>query len=414
LPEWTALEFTGERVIPGLVDPNLFNEHLARYRFAALFAEGARVLDAGCGSGYGTAEFTHAISVVAVDVSAEAVAHARRTFSRPAVQFLQGALEALPFADGSFDLLVAFEVIEHLERWQEMLAEARRVLSPSGVLLVSTPNKTYYSEMRAAAGPNPYHAHEFEYREFQTALEAVFPYVRLWNQNHTESIALVPASPSKGTLDAPADTAPDQAHFFVAACSQAPIAETRAFAWLPSAGNVLREREHHIALLESELRQKNEWLAQTQASHARLLEVHDEALAELEKSNEWAGSLNTDLDTARALITQLQQELDLTHAGYRERIAQLEAEALSRLGWVRDLESQIERGRTEIARAHTEIERLDHELSERTQWAQSLDAELDRLRIENARIASQLQILGHSKWVRLGQELRVAPPVGRE
>ena len=57
-------------------------------------------------------------------------------------------------------------------------------------------------------------------------------------------------------LDAPADGAPEQAHFFLAACSRSPIADTRAFGWLPSSGNVLRERERHIALLNSELRQK--------------------------------------------------------------------------------------------------------------------------------------------------------------
>ena len=49
-------EFTGERVIPGEVDPNLWNEHFSRYAFAALFCRGRKsVLDAGCGTGYGTA-----------------------------------------------------------------------------------------------------------------------------------------------------------------------------------------------------------------------------------------------------------------------------------------------------------------------------------------------------------------------
>jgi protein-L-isoaspartate O-methyltransferase len=71
-------EFTGERVIPGEVDIDLLNEHLARYTFAARLARGKRVLDAGCGAGYGSAELSlSAHSVVGVDSAAEAVAFAR-------------------------------------------------------------------------------------------------------------------------------------------------------------------------------------------------------------------------------------------------------------------------------------------------------------------------------------------------
>jgi SAM-dependent methyltransferase len=409
LPETGApLEFTGERVVPGLVDPNLFNEHLARYRFAARFKAG-RVLDAGCGAGYGTAEFAHAATVIALDVSADALAHASRAFAKPGVQFLQGTCESLPFGDASFDLIAAFEVIEHLERWREMLTEARRVLRPSGVLLVSTPNKAYYSEMRAAAGPNPYHVHEFEYREFEAALEAVFPHVRLWSQNHSDAIAFVPASPAAGTLDACPDTKPGQAHFFVAACSQEPIAETRAFAWLPTTGNVLRERERHIALLESEIDQKNGWLAQAQAGHAKLLDSHEKVLGELKASNKWAAARNQDLESARAVIAGLQQELDAAHAGYRERISSLEAEAEARLAWVHDLESQIARGSDEIAR-------LDSEKEEISRWAQSRDAEsarlneeTERLNLKLARVLAELKTLSNSKWVRLGRAFGVTP-----
>jgi predicted O-methyltransferase YrrM len=49
-------EFTGERLIPGQVDVDLLNEHMARYTFAVRLARGKRVLDAGCGAGYGSAE----------------------------------------------------------------------------------------------------------------------------------------------------------------------------------------------------------------------------------------------------------------------------------------------------------------------------------------------------------------------
>ncbi len=402
------IEFTGERVVPGLVDPDLFNEHLSRYRFAARFAQGAaKVLDAGCGTGYGTAEFDGAAQIMAMDISGEAVAHAVRAFGRPGVHFLQGACEALPFARESFDLVVAFEVIEHLERWPDLLTEAARVLGPEGVLLVSTPNKAYYAEARAAAGPNPYHVREFEYREFEYALKAVFPHVQLWSQNHSEVIAFIPAAQSGGVLDAPADSAPEQAHFFLAACSRTSIADARAYGWLPSSGNVLRERERHIALLNSELKQKEEWLSEAQAHRAQVM-------AELQISNTWAENLNSELKTAGGRIDELQTELQQSNSWAKglnvelkrasATIEELNRELAVRLEWVHDIEAQLGRARNEIAR-------LNQENIERTQWAQSLDAELQITKSERERFEAQLRMIGDSKWVRLGRTAGIGPVV---
>jgi ubiquinone/menaquinone biosynthesis C-methylase UbiE len=410
------LDFTGERVVPGLVDPNLFNEHLARYRFATRLAGGMRVLDAGCGSGYGTAELANAAAVVAIDISASAVTHARSAFARPGVHFLQGACESLPLADESFDLLLAFEVIEHLERWQDMLSEARRVLRPSGVLLVSTPNKAWYTESRGSSGPNPYHVHEFEYREFETALLATFPHVHIWTQNHAESVAFVPDSSSRGVLDAPPDTAPEQAHFFLAACSQSPIVDTSAFAWLPSTGNILRERQRHISLLESEIEQKDAWLADARDSQAKLQKTHDEVLVELHERNAWAARLNAELDKERALFTQLQRELTATHAQYQEQVSRLEAEAAARLEWVRDLETQLALGNAEIERQRGEHLEQKATITERTLWAQSVEKELTQAQeelkkteAERRRLTTELQGLENAKWVRAGRKLQLIP-----
>ena len=423
MPERTGLEFTGERVVPGLVDADLFNEHVARYRFAARFAEGAIVLDAGCGTGYGAAELSRASKVVGVDASAEAVEHARRYFSGASVHFLPAACESLPFADGSFDLVLAFEVIEHLERWQDFLAEAHRVLRPSGLLLVSTPNKTYYAEARGGAGVNPYHVHEFEAAEFKSAVGAIFPHVRLWTQNHSETIvfsAPIAGDTSAsarlaGDFDAQGDDRLEHAHFFLAACSQSPIRDSRAFAWLPVSGNVLRDRERHVGLLESELAKKDEWLRQTQSAHAALQDSHEHLLGELKRNNEWAARLNAELKQAGGTIASLQQELATAHDGYREKVRQLEqelaaahdgyrtkvrqveAESAARLEWARSLDSQAKQ-------LDSQVGELERELNERTQWALSLQAELAQAR-------AQLRLAADSKWVRLGRRFKLGPEI---
>src|SRR5437868_7534999 len=109
----TLSEFTGERVIPGQVDVDLLNEHVARYTFAARLARGKRVLDAGCGAGYGSAALVGvAQSVTGVDVAAEAVEYARANYQAANLTFEEASVTQLPFGDGGFDLVVAFEVIE--------------------------------------------------------------------------------------------------------------------------------------------------------------------------------------------------------------------------------------------------------------------------------------------------------------
>src|SRR5262249_39483927 len=124
-------EFTGERVIPGQVDADLLNEHLARYAFAARLSRRKRVLDAGCGSGYGSAGLARiAASVLGFDRSPEAIAFARAEYTAPNLRFEEGDCSALPVPDASIGLVVAFEVIEHLQDWRGFLRESRRALEP--------------------------------------------------------------------------------------------------------------------------------------------------------------------------------------------------------------------------------------------------------------------------------------------
>lgn len=419
-------KFTGERAIPGLVDADLLNEHVARYRFAARFAAtGVRVLDAGCGSGYGTAEFGEAACVIGTDISAEAILHAHEKFARPGVCFLQAACERLPFAEGCFDLVTAFEVIEHVEHWRVLLEEARRVLRVPGVLLISTPNKAYYAESRGEAGPNPYHCHEFEAEEFRDALLAVFPHVRMWTQNHAEAIVFAPANPSGATVEANGDPAAQHAHFFLAACSQAPVTANEVYCWVPASANVLRERELHIAKLAGELGKKDAWLRQLVENLAELQRAHEETLAELQQRNEWAQQLNQEMAERSARMLAWIHDLEGRIArGDREierlnaNVTELEGDLEARAAWGRELEQQIERGRLEIERLNAHRAELEADLAARAAWGEALNAQLRErsrevldVRKHLERLHEERRLIAESRWVRLGRKLNVGPAV---
>jgi SAM-dependent methyltransferase len=225
-------EFTGERLIPGEVDIDLLNEHMARYHFAVRLARGKRVLDAGCGAGYGSAELADAAErVTGIDIAQAAVDYARAHYALPNLTFEPASCTQLPYADGAFDLVVAFEVIEHLENWRDFLQEVRRVLAPAGQLIVSTPNRLYYTESRGADGANPFHVHEFDFDEFSRELKQFFPYVTMFLENHVEGVTFQPHE-AGDTVEARVDAAepvPDESHFSSRYARTARRSATRRF-----------------------------------------------------------------------------------------------------------------------------------------------------------------------------------------
>src|SRR5580698_5397181 len=86
------VEFTGERVIPGHVNDDLWSEHVARYAFARRYVDKQRVLDAGCGTGYGSAELAQsATDVVGVDIAAGAIEYATANYPIPGLRFVESS-----------------------------------------------------------------------------------------------------------------------------------------------------------------------------------------------------------------------------------------------------------------------------------------------------------------------------------
>ena len=95
-----------------------------------------RVLDAGCGTGRNLIEFRSLGPVSGVDTSPEALNFCRE---RGIDDVRSGSLDALPFGDAAFDLILATDVIEHLRDDHLALRELRRVSAPSGHLLLTVP-----------------------------------------------------------------------------------------------------------------------------------------------------------------------------------------------------------------------------------------------------------------------------------
>jgi 2-polyprenyl-3-methyl-5-hydroxy-6-metoxy-1,4-benzoquinol methylase len=162
--------FTGERLHEG--DDRFaldIARHRAAYEAARMRAGGGRVIDVGCGSGYGTAMLADGGTRV---LGFDRVLPDRQNRSRGG-RFVIGDLYAIPIAKHHFDLVVSFQVIEHLDdpaRYVDALAE---LCEPDGLVMVSTPN------ILTSDRVNPYHVHEYEAEELANVLRKRFEEVEV-------------------------------------------------------------------------------------------------------------------------------------------------------------------------------------------------------------------------------------------
>ena len=410
------MEFTGERAIPGQTDPDLMNEHWARYAFAEALVGSKRVLDAGCGVGYGAARLAEvAAEVVALDQARDPLTAGGKQYSHPRLRFVQGDCTRFPFADSSLDAVVAFEVIEHLDEWKALIEESRRVLVPAGQFIVSTPNRLYYGEARE--DPNPFHVHEFTHDEFREELGRCFPHVMLFLENHAEALVFAGEFQGGGIrahLET-ADQAPDEAHFFLAVCSQRPLHGSQAFVYLPSSANLLREREKHIGLLQGEVNKRDEWLAAARVELDKFDAVQESAkrtIAQLEQENadkenwaqrldervtertDWAQRLDGELAGVRAEREKCIQLLEDSEKRVTERTdwaQRLDERVTERTDWAQRLDGELAGVRAEREKCIQLLEDSEKRVTERTDWAQRLDGELAGVRAEREKCIQLLE-----------------------
>ena len=351
------MQFTGERVVPGKVEPDLWNEHLSRYYFAQPLMAGRSVLDVGCGTGYGSSILANsARNVLGADISKEAIAFAQEHYETTNLQFLIADCSRLSLRAQSVEGIVCFEVIEHLLDQETFLGEIQRVLKEDGLLVISTPNRVFYTE--ECKESNPFHTREFDFLEFSSCLRNYFAKVEICYQNHVYSVVIGNPSLRHSVLprlNGNQEKLEATSNFFVAICSktEANWPCVQDLVYLPSTGNLLREKEQRIGSLESKIRELDEKVLSLQREYEEQVALRDKA------------------------ILKLQREFD------------------ERSAWAI-------RASEEVRDRDTQILRLQEEFDERTQWALSLNAELKECR-------ERLEKIKQSQLYKVSKALRLVP-----
>lgn len=327
------MEFTGERYVPELNEPEISFEHWHRYLWSVPFCAGKRVLDVACGEGYGAALLAETAShVTGVDADAATISHARAAYERDNLDFIRGPGQNLPIADAdAFDVVVSFETIEHLSEEDQrcFLAEVRRVLTPDGVALFSTPNRTVYTDRPNYH--NPFHLKEFYPKEFREVLGQSFAHVRLLGQRMFGASYLWPLDGGseslheyqldyEGSAFTPTSRDQKEAVYVIALCSDRAIAESDCSILLDVADRMMNERRTSALRLHEQEQTRARILTDQAALQGTTIpqEAH---IAMLTERLEF---LTTREAEARRLLISAHEQLALRDAGHRALLGNYE------------------------------------------------------------------------------------------
>ncbi|MDY0987411.1 class I SAM-dependent methyltransferase [Flavobacterium sp. CFBP9031] len=190
--------WTGER-LETFVYNRIAIEHLHRYAITNNYIKGKIILDIASGEGYGAALMSKEASFVyGVDIDKEAISKAKLKYTQKNIEFLEGSTNAIPLDDNTIDVVISFETIEHHDEHDKMMLEIKRVLKPDGIVIISTPDKLYYSEERNLL--NEFHVKELYKHEFKNLINNYFNHQQLLTQLYNNGNSIIQNDIEKNNL----------------------------------------------------------------------------------------------------------------------------------------------------------------------------------------------------------------------
>ncbi len=334
--------------------------------------------------------------MLGVDFDEASVTGARKTYARCTnAAFSVGRCEDFQSADRPFDVIVSFETLEHLDvaGQTRFLDNLKRSLTPEGLLILSTPEKSEYGATRASA--NEFHKHELSEKELREILAKRFRHIALFGQRPLTVSGLWSLKNWKNAMfrfdrrDELFAEPPEPAKFaspiyLIAICSDRPIAAfdgngPGSLYYDLSCARGLEERMTWAESVGKELESRTAWTLQLQKEKESIESILRGLRKEFEERSGWAKKLDEDLAKAREEFGRLQKEFE------------------ERSGWAKKLDE-------ELSKRRDEFDRLKKEFEERTRWVANLEAELQRTRAAYA--ALQKETDERTRWAKsLEQDL---------
>ena len=347
-----ALEWTGERLTTATAG-QVEIEHLHRYFIARELCRDLDVLDVASGEGYGSALLAQvARSVVGVELEEDAVAHAAKAYVAPNLRYQQGDARNLPLDNASVDVVVSFETIEHFYEHEVFMEEVRRVLRPSGRLIISSPEPSVYSPMGSPA--NPYHVRELSRNEFEKLMRATFQHTYVLAQRPMLGSTLIADNGSTPSNILTFERRGDNYYEASRGLVRPPYIVAVA------SDEVIPEVPNSLFIETSEI---GDVLAR--AAQSRRAEAAEAALAEarneLQQRFPGGATLYDSIEQASRNCDQLRLDLERTHAELLSAVRQrdlLRQSFVRREGKIADLQNEARTLRSKLDLLQQEVEKL--------------------------------------------------------